>query len=202
MSRIEQYRTIRRTLRHEMPKVKGSRFIATASPIASAAAAGDALRQVREELGGATHHCFAYRLGPDGSEFRFDDDGEPGGSAGRPILQQIEGHEMTGIVVVVTRFFGGTKLGVGGLVRAYGGAAGAALDRADVRVVPVTRTVVVEYPYDCSGEVQGLLAAAALAPVSSDYGESVRLVLRVPVASVDEFLGELAERTAGRARVE
>ena len=83
---------------------------------------------LRPPLGRETSSRFAYRLGPGGDQFRFGDDGEPSGSAGRPILRQIEGRHLTDTVVVVTRYFGGTKLGVGGLIRAYGDAAAAVLE--------------------------------------------------------------------------
>jgi uncharacterized YigZ family protein len=135
------YRTIAEGLRHEPPKTKGSRHIATIAPVATTAAAEAVVARVRDEMPDATHHAFAWRLragdGPSGLSFRSSDDGEPSGSAGRPILAQIDGRELTDVVVVVTRYFGGTKLGVGGLVRAYGGAAAEALDLAEiVEVVP------------------------------------------------------------------
>ena len=194
-----QYRTPAAELRHEIDKIKGSRFIATVAPVQTAEEAGAAVERVRGEFNDARHHCFAYRLGSGGERFRYSDDGEPSGSAGRPIDQQIEAHDLTDVVVVVTRYFGGTKLGVGGLRRAYGGAAAAALERVAVRTVVVTREVAFEHPYECSGAVQGLLAARGLAPRSAEYGASVRLVLSVPVGEVEGFLEELRERTAGRA---
>lgn len=198
----ESYRSLARAVRYETPKVKGSRFIADAAPAADAAAADAFVETIRREFHRASHHCFAFRLGPDGAEFRSSDDGEPGGSAGRPILQQIEGHELTDAVVVVTRYFGGTKLGVGGLVRAYGGAAGALLDRAELRTIAITRQLRVEYPYDLSGEVQAVLSACGLRPSSSEFGEVVRLVLDVPAGDADRLAHELRERTAGRAEIE
>jgi len=198
----ESYRTLARAVRHETAKVKGSRFIADAAPATDTVGADAFVERARQEFSGASHHCFAFRLGVDGAEVRSSDDGEPGGSAGRPILNQIEGHDLTDVVVVVTRYFGGTKLGVGGLVRAYGGAAGAVLDRAAVRTVAITREMRVEHPYDCSGEIQAVLSASGLRPRVSDYGEVVRLILDVPVGEVDSLVHELRERTAGRAEVE
>jgi uncharacterized YigZ family protein len=99
-------------------EIRKSRFLAQAAPVATAAQALDFLREASDPA--ATHNCWAYRIGP---EYRFNDDGEPGGTAGRPILQAIEGQEVDNVVVVVTRWFGGIKLGAGGLVRAYGGTA-------------------------------------------------------------------------------
>jgi uncharacterized YigZ family protein len=99
-------------------EIRKSRFLAQAAPVATAAQAVDFLREASDPA--ATHNCWAYRIGP---AYRFNDDGEPGGTAGRPILQAIEGQDIDNVVVVVTRWFGGIKLGAGGLVRAYGGTA-------------------------------------------------------------------------------
>ncbi len=201
MSR-ESYRTLAAPVRHEEPKVKGSRFLATLAPVATREEAEALVQRVRKELHDARHTCFAYRLGPDARDFRSSDDGEPSGSAGKPMLAQLEGAELTDVVAVVTRWFGGTKLGVGGLVRAYGGAVAAALERAEVREVVLTERVVVRYPYVCTGAVEPLLASFGLRPVESEWGADARLVLDVPIARVDALLDELRERTAGRARAE
>ena len=152
------FRTVRGPSRYEPERTKGSRFIAAISPAQDVQAAEAFVASLRSEYDDASHHCFAWRLGPDGETFRSSDDGEPGGSAGRPILLQIEGHDLTDTVVVVTRYFGGTKLGVGGLVRAYGGAAGQALDRAEILITEITRTLHIEYPYECTGAVEALFA--------------------------------------------
>jgi len=198
----DEYRSVAAELRHETERVKGSRFVATVAPAASEAAADAFVARVREELDEASHHGWAWRVGLAGESFRFSDDGEPSGSAGRPILAQIEGHGVTNVALVVTRWFGGTKLGVGGLMRAYGGAAGEALERAGVRTVAVTVRVELEFPYACTGAIDGLLAATGYAPKESDYGSSVRLVLDVPRRERAAFEAEVRERTAGRARVE
>ena len=195
----DDYDTLAAEVRHEIEPVKGSRFLASAKPVSTSDDAEAFLRGVRAGFRGATHHCSALRLGPDGELHRCDDDGEPGGSAGRPILRQIEAHRLTDVVVVVTRWFGGTKLGVGGLMRAYGGAAGQALDRARRRTVVVTVPIEVRHPYECSGAVQGLLSLRGVATRSADYEETVRLVLDVPRRALDDFALELADRSAGRA---
>ena len=116
-------------IRVEPEPTKGSRFIATAVPVADEDAAKAALAQLRAEMPDATHHCSAWRIAAPSLE-RANDDGEPGGSAGRPILSAIQGRNLVNVAVIVTRYFGGTKLGVGGLVRAYGAAAAAVLDAA------------------------------------------------------------------------
>lgn len=198
---IEQYRTIAGVHEHEGEKIKGSRFIARAAFVADAGEAERLVAEVRREHADASHHCYAYRLDPESGAFRANDAGEPGGSAGRPILQQIEAHGFHRTLVVVTRYFGGVKLGVGGLIRAYGGAANEVLRLAPARVVLVTRRLEVSFPYEVSGAVQGALATAGLVPVASEYGETVSLTLEVPVNAVGRVIEELRDRTAGVARV-
>ena len=187
--------------RHEIDPVKGSRFVCSVAPADSVEVADAFVGRVRSELSGASHHCWAYRIGRAGELFRSSDDGEPGGSAGRPILAQLEGHDLTDTAVVVTRWFGGTKLGVGGLMRAYGGAAGQALDRVPLRTVVVTRTVQLAYPYECTSAVQGLLAARGLVAEGGEYGETVALRLELPERDIADFERELRDRTSGRGRI-
>lgn len=194
----ESYQVVASPLRHEIERIKNSRFIADILPVVDISAAESAIGRVRKEFPDANHHCWAYRLGTDGDIFRSSDDGEPGGSAGRPILQQIEGHGITNVVVVITRYFGGTKLGVGGLVRAYGGAAAAGLNRAEVRVVKITRHIGIEFPYEFSGAVQRYLELSELEPVEADYGEKIRFELEVPVSDFDDVEARLTSITAGR----
>jgi len=195
------FRTVRGPSRYEPERTKGSRFIASISPAQEVQAAAAFVASLRSEYDDASHHCFAWRLGPDGGTFRSSDDGEPSGSAGRPILLQIEGHDLTDTVVVVTRYFGGTKLGVGGLVRAYGGAAGQALDRAEILITEITRTLHIEYPYECTGAVEALLKSANLTPLNARYSDRVACTLEVPLAHVDAFGVELRDRTAGLVTV-
>jgi uncharacterized YigZ family protein len=197
----DEYHTVSAELRGEIERIKGSRFLATVAPVGSPEAAGGFLTRIREEFADATHNCWAWRIGGEPEVFRSSDDGEPGGSAGRPILQQIEGHELTDTAVVVTRWFGGTKLGVGGLMRAYGGAAGHALDAAGRRLVVITRRLVVEFPYECTGAVEGLFASYEITPAASEYGASVRLEIDVPRRRLDRFMAELRDRTAGRVEM-
>jgi uncharacterized YigZ family protein len=125
--------TLVQRCRHQQ-EIRKSRFLAIAAPVSSAEQALAFLREVADPA--ATHNCWAWRIG-DG--YRFNDDGEPGGTAGRPILQAIDGQQMDGVAVVVTRWYGGIKLGAGGLVRAYGGTAAECLRQAE-RVARVAMT--------------------------------------------------------------
>ena len=199
---LESYRVLAEPITHEIDKISGSRFIADAAPAKSEEEARAFLEVVRSKYHDARHHCWAYRVGPRGEAWRSSDDGEPSGSAGVPILKQLEGHDVTDLVVVVTRYFGGTKLGVGGLVRAYGSTAKEALEEAKIREVVVIERVVVTHSYELSSPVQGVLARAGLQATESEYGELVRLVLEIPVAKADGVIRDLEEATAARATIE
>src|SRR5262245_58359059 len=109
----EAFKTIRTAVQAEIEKVKGSRFVADAAPVTTAADAQAAIAQARAAFPDATHVCWAYRLAPPKPDFRWSDAGEPAGTAGRPILQRIDGLSLMNVAVVVTRWFGGTKLGPG-----------------------------------------------------------------------------------------
>ena len=158
-----------------------------------------AIGRVREAFPDATHHCWAWRLADDRTQ--SSDDGEPGGSAGRPILAQIVGHEVVDVLVVVTRYFGGTKLGVGGLVRAYGGAAGKALDRAQTQTFVPTVQVVLTHAYDDSTAVQGALREHGAQVVAADYGATVQCTIEVAVSARDALAAALVNATSGRVRL-
>jgi len=196
-----RYTTLAGPFRHEPDPTKGSRFLADLAPVTDPEAAQAFLEGVRAEFPGASHHCYAWILDPGGRETRSSDDGEPGGSAGAPIQRQLEGHGVTGLVCVVTRWFGGTKLGVGGLMRAYGGAAGEALDRAELVQVRVRRRVTVDFPYEVSGAIEAVARACEAEATTSDYGAGVRTTFVVPLDRLAEFEEELVERSAGRARL-
>ncbi|MDG1500178.1 MAG: IMPACT family protein [Planctomycetota bacterium] len=198
---ITRYRTIAERFRYEPDKIKGSRFIADLAPVVTVAEAEGLLAEVRTEFPDAGHHCYAWIIDPEGKQTRSSDDGEPGSSAGPPILRMIEGHGLTGLVVVVSRWFGGTKLGVGGLMRAYGGCAGEAMDRCKVIEVRVQVAMTIEYPYECSGPVEGLLRSCEVETKQADYTDNVVIQVTLPKDREVEFHTELVERTSGRALI-
>lgn len=141
MSEQDYYQTIDKAGFAEF-KDRGSRFLAFAFPMATVEEFKQQLQQLKKEYPKAVHHCFAYRIGLDGNLFRVGDDGEPSGSAGRPILGQIDSKELTNLGIIVVRYFGGTLLGVPGLINAYKSAASMAL-----QLIPVVQKPV-EVPYD------------------------------------------------------
>lgn len=193
------FRTVAARVQHEPDKIKGSRHIATVAPIAQEEDVAAVIAVVRSQFPAANHHAYAWRLGVDRERFRYSDDGEPSGSAGKPILMQIDRLELTRTAVVVSRVFGGTKLGVGGLVRAYGGAAAEALAQAEVIVSVVKAAVRIEHAYELSGAIQGVLHSARLEPRDAEYAAEARFVVDVPVHEVDAFRRAIADATSGRA---
>jgi len=198
---LSSFRTIARPIRHEIEKIKGSRFIALAAPVSSASSALAFVAATSEEFDDATHVCWAYRLGARGDETRSSDAGEPSGSAGRPILQQITSRSLTNTAVAVVRYFGGTKLGVGGLVRAYGRAAAEVLARAEIEDVVITRPVAISYPYSLTSVVDAWLAAERATPRDAAYGEGVRVTVDLPEDRYDAAIAELRERSGGRIEI-
>ncbi len=183
----DTYRTLDGSGRAEHT-VDGSRFLAEAVAVASRTAAEETIAAVRAREHKATHHCSAYRLGVAGDTFRYDDDGEPSGTAGRPILRQIDARDLTNTLVVVTRYFGGTELGTGGLARAYGDAAAAALERAD-GVERVVRTPLrIRYDYDDTAPAERVLRQFDAEVRDSEYTDVTTLTVGVRTSRVDAFV--------------
>ena len=195
----DPYRTLAEEARHEIDKIKGSRFIGTAGPFEGEVSLRERIEALRAEFPAANHHCWAWRRG---DTFRYGDDGEPSGTAGKPMLQRIDGLDLDRVQVVVTRIFGGSKLGTGGLIRAYSAAAGEVLAQAKIVEVVPSAVVAVTVPYELDGAVRALGVELELAVVGSEFGETVIHRFRVPLTRVDAFNAEIRERTAGRARVE
>ena len=138
-------------------KEKGSKFISLAFPVKSEDEIKEHLNSLKKEYHDARHHCYAYCLGIDKAKYRFNDDGEPSGTAGRPIYGQILSRDLTDILVVVIRYFGGIKLGVSGLINAYKYASKDALDKAEITMKKVTEEYVVQFSYSMMNRVMKIL---------------------------------------------
>ena len=196
------YLTVARGLVHEPETLKGSRHVATVRTVRDAEDVTRELEAARGRMPKATHHAYAWRLGPPPGTTRSSDDGEPGGTAGAPILDRIVGAELYDVLVVVSRVFGGTKLGAGGLVRAYGGAAGEALGLAGTRELIPTRRVRLVHQWADSGAVAGVLHAFGLHADDGTFSERVELELEVPLARLHGLGRAVRDATGGRARLE
>jgi uncharacterized YigZ family protein len=179
-------------------EVKRSRFLCQAAPVESAEAAMAHLQRVTDR--DATHNCWAYRIG---SAYRSSDDGEPAGTAGRPILAAIDGQGLDGVVAVVTRWYGGIKLGAGGLVRAYGGCAAECLRIAERLTVEATQTARLRCAFGDLGEVHGLLGLHAAEKLSEDFdAEGVALRLRIRQSALPALTLALREASRGRVQLQ
>lgn len=178
-------------------EVKHSRFLARAAPVDSPSAAADWLETIR--VADATHNCWAWRVG---SAYRSSDDGEPAGTAGRPILAAIDGQGLDDVVVVVTRWYGGIKLGAGGLVRAYGGAAAQCLRTAPRRPLITYATLALAVQFQDLGTVHAALAAVDAVKCEERFSaDGAELHVRLPLAHVQALRRQLRDATRGRARV-
>jgi uncharacterized YigZ family protein len=185
-------------------EVKGSRFVTTAACAPDVEAARSFVARIRAEFPDATHHCWAYVIGPPGSTIQngSSDDGEPGGTAGSPILNVILNSGVGDIVVVVTRYFGGVKLGRGGLVRSYGGGARMVLRELPLteRVAFASASVVVDYP---AVETVRRLVSSCGGDITREVFESfASFEVQIPDDRMDEFEKALTEATSGGARVQ
>ena len=181
---------------------KKSRFIAQAFPVVSEEEAFAYLDKIKKKYWDARHHCWAYVIGRNPALERMSDDGEPAGTAGKPILEVIRGRQLTGVFVVVTRYFGGTLLGTGGLVRAYTAAAADALSHA----VIITRIrglkVNIATDYNGLGKVQYIIGRRNLNVQDTVYEERVKMTVLVPEEEKKVFVKEVMEGTCGQAMIE
>ncbi|MCD9145404.1 YigZ family protein [Streptomyces albireticuli] len=196
----EQYRTVTREGVHEI-EINKSRFLCALAPAATEEEAQAFIARVRKEHPTARHHCFAYVLGADGSVQKASDDGEPGGTAGVPMLQMLLRREVRYVVAVVTRYFGGVKLGAGGLIRAYGGAVGEALDVLGTVTRQRFRLATVTVDHQRAGKLENDLRATGRSVREVSYGAEVRIEVGLPEADVEGFRAWLADTTAGTARL-
>ncbi|MEU1540410.1 YigZ family protein [Actinacidiphila glaucinigra] len=199
---VERYLTIGREHVHES-EIKRSRFLCALAPVSGEEAAQQFIARVRKEHAGATHNCFAYVIGAEGRIHRASDDGEPGGTAGTPMLQVLLRREVRDVVAVVTRYYGGVQLGAGGLVRAYGGAVSAALDELGTVERQKLALVTVVAGHQRAGRIENDLRAAGRAVRGVAYGAAeVRIELGVPQDELAAFRAWLADASAGTAGVE
>jgi len=179
-------------------EIKKSRFVCYAGRIDEVEEAQFFLQSVMDES--ATHNCWAYKIG---QQYRFSDDGEPGGTAGQPILRAIESHGLDHVMVVVTRYFGGIKLGAGGLVRAYGGVAAECLRRARIIEIMPRKRLKVEIPYVLSAKLYPLLVSAEALVLGESYApEALVWEVEVPEDRVEGLKTAFRDASKGLANIE
>ncbi|MER7801480.1 YigZ family protein [Streptomyces parvulus] len=197
----DEYRTVARAGVHET-EINRSRFLCALAPAATEEEAQAFVAGVRKEHADASHNCWAYVIGADAAVQKASDDGEPGGTAGVPMLQMLLRRDMRYVVAVVTRYYGGVKLGAGGLIRAYGGAVGEALDDLGTLTRRRYRLAAVTVDHQRAGRLQNDLRAAGRAVRDVRYAEAVTIEVGLPEADVEGFRSWLADATAGTAVLE
>ena len=182
---------------HEVT-IRKSRFLVRAAPVTDEGGAMSFLEQVAQA--DANHNCWAWRVG---QRYRFSDDGEPGGSAGKPILRAIEGQNLDRVMVVVTRWFGGIKLGVGGLMRAYGGSAAECLRQAPTVPIVEMRTVRFGIAYPELERLRARIQDWTTETLNEDYGaEHVQITLQLPADRIAEFEQLLSDLSRGQSSLQ
>jgi uncharacterized YigZ family protein len=181
--------------------IRRSRFIATADHAATVEAAHAFIQEIRAEFSNATHHCWAYVVGPPGSTAHvgMSDNGEPSGTAGRPMLTVLQRSGVGDVVVVVTRYFGGVKLGTGGLVRAYTGATQAVLAALPVTEKVELAVLSVKLPYSLFTLLQRILSEYEAKLTTQSFAEAITLEICLPVEHVERFMAHVTEITHGQA---
>jgi uncharacterized YigZ family protein len=174
-------------------KDRGSKFLAYAFPIQSADGFKKRLKELKEEHPKAAHHCFAYRLDTDGNNFRSSDDGEPSGSAGKPILGQIDSKGLTNTAIIVVRYFGGTLLGVPGLINAYKTSASLALQLTAVIQKPVLITYELHFDYTLMNDVMMVVKRFGLIVMENEMQLFCRMVIGIPKDNLELTLDKLKD---------
>lgn len=184
-----KYRTIATATTGDF-RDRGSKFLAYAYPVSGTGEVKERVQALKKDHPKAVHHCYAYRLGTDGNSYRANDDGEPSGSAGKPILGQIDSQELTNVLVVVVRYFGGTLLGVPGLINAYKTATAAALQAAPVTEKWCEDRYTLTFDYPVMGEVLYLLKQAE----ATLYRQDLQLFCVVTAGIPRLFAGECLKK--------
>lgn len=187
---MNQFKTIAKPS-EGLYKEKGSKFIAFAFPIQSEKEFKEIQAQNKKDYHDARHHCYAFKLKPDGSLYRYSDDGEPSSTAGKPIYGQIQSFELTNVGIIVIRYFGGTKLGVGGLITAYKEAAKDALHNAEIITKEVTELLSIKFQYPEMNLIMNLVKQFDLKIVSQDFQMECSIELAVPLKVKDQLIVKL-----------
>lgn len=181
---------------------KKSRFIATVAKVESEEEAAAFIESIKKKYWDARHNCSAFVIGSRGELMRCSDDGEPSGTAGRPMLEVLLGEGIRNVAVVVTRYFGGILLGTGGLVRAYTQAVKEGLLHCQIGMMRAGVRMAIETDYNSIGKILYILGDRGIEPEESQYTDIVRLVLLFPVEWKEELYKEFTEVTAGKAKIE
>lgn len=191
---FDLYRTIKAPA-EGVYKEKGSKFLAFAYPVSHEASIKEHLAILQKQFHDARHYCYAWRLGPEKTHYRVNDDGEPSGSAGKPIYGQIVSRDLSDILVVVVRYFGGTKLGVGGLIQAYRAAASDALDQSTIIECKVFDILKLEFAYEQMNSVMKVIKDMQLDFENQEFDMDCSLVLKSWKRKTEQVLDTFSKLT-------
>lgn len=188
-----QYQTIDKPIENTLIKEKGSKFIGFAFPVTNEEEVKECLIKIREEHPKATHHCYAFRLGLQGENYRANDDGEPSGSAGLPIYNQLLAHEITNVLVISVRYYGGVKLGVGGLVKTYKESAKITLDEAEIVIKELETQIELNFDYEHQNTVFTLLNKFDAKILDFTSTDQCSIVANIKLAQKENISEQLSE---------
>lgn len=199
----EYYLTINQSYGPEEYKEKGSRFISYVYPVTNQCEIETILAKLRKKYYDSTHVCFAYRLGNGNVEhYRFSDDGEPGGTAGIPILNEIRNKNYFNILTTVIRYFGGTKLGTGGLVRAYSAISKKVLDLTIPITIYLKKEGILIFPYESIGDMMQVINRYSIEIITRDYSDKgVSFTLSIPISQLDDISQTVFNISNGKIRL-
>lgn len=186
----EEYHTIEKESTGEY-RDRGSKFIGFCYPVKTESEIKELLKKIKKDHPKANHHCYAFRLGPAKTAFRFSDDREPSGSAGKPIFGVIQSNDLTDILMIVVRYFGGSLLGVSGLINAYRTAAQEAVKSNSIVTKPIVERYELGFDYPMMNEVMLIIRQSKAAVFHQDLSEKCILHLEIPRQMADEFLKKL-----------
>lgn len=181
---------------------KRSKFIAQVFHVETEEEVAECVQAVKKQYYDARHNCYSYVIGKDVQKSKASDDGEPSGTAGKPILEVINGEELTDTLVVVTRYFGGTLLGTGGLIRAYTDAAKDGLHNSELKWHEKGQEIVIEIDYTEESKVRRFLGNYNYPVRNAEYSEKVNITTVVPMPDVEKAKGELVENLQGKLKIE
>lgn len=187
------FKTIKKPIENILLKEKGSKFIGFAFPVNSEAELKASLEKIRSEHRKATHHCYAFRLGLEGENYRANDDGEPNGSAGLPIYNQLLGNELTNILLIVVRYYGGTKLGVSGLVKAYKECAKITLEEGEIMTKDLESELEIAFNFDKQNQIFTLLNKFEGKILDFLSEEQCKIVAKINTSQKENISEQLSE---------
>lgn len=190
---IYEYKTIKKPVENTLLKEKGSKFIGFAFPVNNEEELKNALEKIRAEHPKATHHCYAFRMGLNGENYRANDDGEPSGSAGLPIYNQLLANEITNVLVISVRYYGGTKLGVSGLVKAYKESAKITLEEANIITKELETEIEIQFQFNQQNTIFTLLSKFDAKVLNFDAQENCILTASLKIAQKENISDKLSE---------